>query len=105
MTVFDGLKNRADDFLAFIRERAVVGLAIGFIMGGAVSRAASSFVQDVINPVIGVALGSTKTLAQMTVGVIKIGSFITVLIDLFVLILVVYVIFRVLRLDKLDKKK
>ena len=37
-------------FLNFIREQGVVGLAIGFILGGAISKLVAALVNDLINP-------------------------------------------------------
>ncbi len=41
------------DFLNFIREQGIIGLATGFILGGAVSKVVSSLVGDIIQPIIG----------------------------------------------------
>ena len=95
-------------FIDFIRKQGVVGLAIGFILGGAVSKVVSSLVQDIINPVLGLALGKIGNLAEayIEVGAAKImwGSFISVLIDFLVIAFVVYFIFKKLGFEKLDKK-
>jgi large-conductance mechanosensitive channel len=40
------------NFIDFIREQGIVGLAAGFILGGAVSKAVSALVTDVINPIL-----------------------------------------------------
>ena len=37
-------------FLEFIRERGVLGLAIGFILGGSVTKVVSAFLADILNP-------------------------------------------------------
>ncbi|MBI4133112.1 MscL family protein [Candidatus Uhrbacteria bacterium] len=93
-------------FLDFIRERGVVGLAVGFIIGGAVTKTVTSLVDDVINPLIGTFAGSSLKLSEMTVGVIKVGSFANNLINLFIISVVVYfVLYKALRLDKLEKPK
>lgn len=96
-------------FVAFIREQGVVGLAVGFILGGAVSKVVASLVSDIINPIISIALGATGDLATaaLTIGPIEImwGSFLSVLIDFIVIAMVVYFGVRGLGLDKLDKKK
>jgi large conductance mechanosensitive channel len=96
-------------FVNFIREQGVVGLAIGFIMGGAVSKVVTSLVNDIISPVIGLALGKLGNLkdAAVTLGPVKIawGSFVSTTIDFIIIAAVIYVGFRVLRLEKLDKKK
>lgn len=96
-------------FLDFIREQGVVGLAVGFILGGAVSKVVSSLVADIINPVLSIALGAAGDLknASLEVGPISLmwGSFLTTAIDFIVIALVVYFGVKLLKLDKLDKKK
>lgn len=92
-------------FVAFVREQGVMGLAIGFILGTAVSKVVSSFVQDVLDPVIGVIFGSAGSLAHWAVGPVKIGAFVSNAIDFLIIAAVVYALFRALRLEKLDLKK
>lgn len=96
-------------FLEFIREQGVVGLAVGFILGGAVSKLVSALVTDVINPLISVAMGSVGGLksASFTVGsaVFLYGDLISVLIDFIVIALVVYFGVKLLRLDEHIKKR
>lgn len=93
----------------FIREQGVVGLATGFILGGAVSSVVSSLVQDIINPVLSIVLGAAGNLSEMTltVGSVELmwGNFAAILIDFLVIALVVYYGVSALGLDKLDKKK
>lgn len=96
-------------FIQFIREQGVVGLAIGFILGGAISKVVSALVTDIINPLIGLALGKTgglKTLA-FSVGEVEFlfGDFISVVIDFLIIAAVVYFGFKMLRIDRLDKPK
>lgn len=101
-------KNSLRGFLDFIRERGVVSLAIGFILGGAVTKLVSSLVSDIINPVLGIVLGYagglTKIVVKLGPAQVKIGSFVSALIDFVVIALVVYYGVRLLGLDKLDKK-
>lgn len=96
-------------FLTFIREQGVVGLAVGFILGGSVSKVVAALVEDIINPVIGLVLGSAAGLKEMAFTLagaeIKLGAFVAVLIDFLVVAAVVYYGFKGLGLDKLDKKK
>ena len=96
-------------FINFIREQGVMGLAIGFILGGAVSKVVASFVEDIINPIIGIVLGATGALdeAVLRVGPVEIlwGSFVATVIDFVIIALVIYYGFKLLRLEKLDKKK
>lgn len=99
--------KRFNGFIEFIREQGVVGLAIGFILGGAVSKMVSSLVTDIINPFIGIVLGKVE-LAQLSARIgsatIAYGNFISNLIDFAIIAAVVYVGFKVLRLDRLKKQ-
>jgi len=96
-------------FIDFIREQGVVGLAVGFILGGAVSKLVSALVTDIINPLIGVAFGAVGGLkyASFSIGsaVFLYGDLISVLVDFIVIAVVVYFGLVALRLDKLGKKK
>jgi large conductance mechanosensitive channel len=96
-------------FINFIREQGVVGLAVGFIMGGAVSKVVSALVTDIINPLLGLAMGSVGGLktAYLTLGSAEIlyGDLIGVCVDFIVIALVVYFGVKILKLDRLDKKK
>jgi large conductance mechanosensitive channel len=98
-----------EGFMDFIRKQGVVGLAVGFILGGAVSKVVSSLVEDIINPLLGIALGAAGSLetASLKLGPASImwGSFVAVLIDFLVIALVVYYGVKGMGLDKLDKKK
>ncbi|MBW7956120.1 MscL family protein [Patescibacteria group bacterium] len=96
-------------FIQFVREQGVVGLAVGFILGGAVSKVVAALVEDIINPILALVLGGAENLSSMylQVGAAKImwGSFLNVIIDFIVIALVVYFGVKWLGLDKLDKKK
>jgi large conductance mechanosensitive channel len=95
-------------FIDFVRERGVMGLAIGFILGGAISKTVASLVEDIINPLIGLAMGRINLADKaFTLGSasIKYGSFISAIINFTIIAAVVYFGFKILRLEKLDKKK
>jgi len=96
-------------FLEFIREKGVVGLAVGFILGGSISRLVTSLVSDVVNPIIGLLLGFTKGLqtASFKIGSATIlwGHFVSTLIDFLIVALVVYFGVKILRLDKFEKSQ
>ena len=98
-------KNSMKGFLTFIREQGVMGLAIGFILGGAVSKMVTSLVQNIIQPLLGYVIGSTEGLNSLAFGPITYGQFVTALIDFLLIAAVVYFIFKGLGFDKLDKKK
>lgn len=93
------------DFVTFIREQGVVGLAIGFILGGAVSKVVSSLVEDIIQPAIGMVFGSADGLSSLAAGPVMYGNFITIVIDFVIIAAVVYYIFKKFGFEKLDAKK
>jgi large conductance mechanosensitive channel len=96
-------------FLNFIREQGVMGLAVGFILGGAISKVVASLVTDIINPLVGILLGFTANLADASFWVLgkqlMWGHFLSVLIDFTIIAGVVYFGVHGLGLDKIDKPK
>src|SRR3989338_10705286 len=103
--VREQLKGTVAGFITFIRGRGVMGLAIGFVLGGAVSKVTTSFASDVVNPALSYFFGGTGRLGDLMLGSIAIGKFLAAILDFFILALTVYLIFKVLKLDRLDKKK
>lgn len=96
------------NFLNFVREQGVVGLAVGFILGGAVSKLVSALVTDLFNPLIGLLIGGLNLEKNyLPLGDTKLmwGDFVSVFIDFVIIAFVVYFGVKWLRLDKLDKKK
>jgi large conductance mechanosensitive channel len=96
-------------FLNFIREQGVMGLAVGFILGGAVSKVVTALVEDIINPLIGLAMGAAKGLNTASFGIgsarILYGDLLSVIIDFAVVAAVVYFGVKLIGLDKLNKNK
>ena len=92
-------------FVGFLRERGVAGFAIGFIFGGAAQIFVKSLMDDIINPLVSLFLGPVGRLSDYTVGVLRIGSFFSALVNFLILCFVMYLIFKVLHLEKLDKPK
>ena len=96
-------------FISFVREQGVIGLAVGFILGGAVSDLIKSLIDNIINPVLGIALNQVDGLSKAYFPIfgakIMYGAFISTLINFAVIAAVVYVSIRQLKLDRLDKKK
>jgi large conductance mechanosensitive channel len=97
------------DFVDFIRKQGIVGLAIAFIMGAAVTRVVQAIVADIINPIIGVFTGQLSGFKDLTVTVgsaqLLIGDLISVLIDFVIVAFVVFGLYEWLKLKKLDKKE
>jgi large conductance mechanosensitive channel len=95
-------------FIQFIRKQGVVGLAVGFILGGAVAKFVTAIVTDIINPLLGLLLSKAGNLkdATWTVGsaVVRWGDLVSAAIDFVIIAAVVYLGVHVLGLDRLDHK-
>jgi large conductance mechanosensitive channel len=95
-------------FLDFVREQGVVGLAVGFILGGAVSKTVTSLVDNIINPIVGALLGKvalTEKMVSMGGVSLKYGAFISTVVDFVIVAAVIYFGVNMLGLNKLDKPK
>jgi large conductance mechanosensitive channel len=98
------------DFIIFIREKGVLGLAVGIIMGGAVTKLVTSIVDNLINPLIGVVTGAAGNLnalvytMPLTSITFKYGAFISSLIDFIAVLAVVYFVFVKSPINKIDRK-
>ena len=79
------MQKQVHGFVTFIREQGVIGLAIGFILGGAIKEVVSALVDDLVNPIVGIFLGPIGDLGEVVIPVasaqVAIGSFIATLID------------------------
>lgn len=99
--------NIMKGFIGFLRERGISGFAVGFILGKATSDLIGSFVNDIINPIIGILTGNFKDLSKMSFqagsATVNYGNFLVLLINFVILALVVYLVFKVLRLDHIDR--
>ena len=98
------------EFIAFIREKGVLGLAVGIIMGGAVTKLVTSIVEHLINPLIGAVTGAAGNLNSLAYTLpltditFKYGAFISSLIDFIAVLAVVYFVFVKSPINKIDKK-
>jgi len=102
-------------FLNFIRSQGVVGLAVGLVLGGAISVMVKSLIDNVVMPPLGLLLGSADglkglawTMANTAKGqpvVLHYGVFLNDLINFIIIALVVYLLICLLRIEKFDKKK
>jgi len=108
-------ETQVKGFLDFIRTQGVIGLAVGLVLGGAVSIVVKSLVDNVVMPPIGLLLGSSDGLKGLfwTIGKthdglpsnLYYGTFLNDFLNFIIIALVVYLVFHLLGLTKLDKKK
>lgn len=109
-------KSQLTQFLDFVREQGVVGLAIGLAIGTAAGAAVKQIVDGLINPIIGFMIGGIDLtqLKWVVVGhgsngkgglVFSWGSILSSIITLLATALVIYWLIHMAKLDKLDKPK
>ena len=98
------------EFINFIREKGVLGLAVGIIIGGTLTKFVTSIVDNLISPIVGFITGAAGNLNEMTYTVpmttitFKYGAFISSAIDFAAVIFVVYIVFVKSPLNKIDRK-
>lgn len=104
--------NPAAGFVNFLREHAVVGLAVGFAIATQAQGVIKSLTDNFINPIYGL-LFNTANLASQSVTVhfrgraaeIHWGAVVTTLVNFLFVLLAIYLLIKLFNLDKLDKKK
>ena len=96
------------EFMEFLKEYKVVGLAVAFIMGVAATSLVKSLVSNIIMPVITPFIpGGAWETATLTIGPVVIGwgAFVGELINFGVIAIVVFIIAKkVLKEEKVAKK-
>jgi large conductance mechanosensitive channel len=96
------------EFRDFLNEYKVVGLAVAFIMGAAVTNLVNSLVSNIIMPIVGVALpGGDWQTAVVSLGPVSLGAgaFLASLINFAIIALVVFMIAKtVFKEEKVGKR-
>jgi large conductance mechanosensitive channel len=98
------------EFVHFVREKGVIGLAVGIIVGGAVTQFVNAIIKDLIDPIIGAVIGGGQGLASYAYTIpatditFTYGNLISELINFVAILLVIYLLFVKSPLNKLDKK-
>jgi len=106
------LRNNIQEFILFVREKGVLGLAIGIIVGGAVTKLVNAIVNDLVNPLLGAITGRAEDLVTLTYTipyteiVLKWGDLLSNLIEFISILFIVYFVFMKLPIIRdIDKKK
>lgn len=101
------------EFFDFLKTFGIIGLAIAFVIGQASSKLVTAFVEDIINPLVGLFLpsGSLETLSANVMSVsgtmseFKYGDLIANIIDFLIIALVVFVAYKFLSRYKIVEDK
>jgi large conductance mechanosensitive channel len=96
-------KSFMQEFMDFLNKYGVIGLAIAFVMGAAVTKLVAALVADLIMPIIGALIpGGDWRAATLTIGNIKfmVGDFVGALIDFIIIALVIFMIVKTIVKEK-----
>ncbi|HEX6067635.1 MAG TPA: MscL family protein [Nitrososphaera sp.] len=94
-----------DEFIGFLKTFGVIGLAIAFVIGAAASKLVTAFVNDIINPIVGLALpsGDLKTLhynvTSSTTGATSTfayGDLISNILDFMIIAFIVFLAYKIM---------
>jgi large conductance mechanosensitive channel len=100
-------------FIDFVREQNVVSVAIGLIFGLAAKSLVDTMMIAVINPIVGVFLGTNnldnkffclKSVDGICTSKLAWGTLLSSLINFLIILAIVYFMVKILKLDRLDKK-
>ena len=103
--------NPVGGFLAFLRDYAVVGLAVGFVIGlqaqTLVKQLVASFIDPTFNLLFGQALSQRAFVTHFHGRAVSYswGAFAYALLDFLFVLGAIYAIVKIFNLDKLDKPK
>lgn len=96
-----------DEFMTFLKNYQVIGLAVAFIIGAASTKLVSAFVNDIIMPVIAVLIpgGDWRNFVLNVEGIkFALGDFAGALIDFLIIAAVVFLIVKVIMKGDTSKK-
>lgn len=99
-------------FVAFLRERAVVGLAIGFVIGAQMQVVVKSLIDSIVTPLFQLIVPGNRTLPDRVWSVhvggaaaeFKWGALVYALLNFLFVVITIYIVLRLFKLDRLDKK-
>ncbi len=104
--------NPVSGFVGFLREHAIVGLAVGFAIATQVQTVVKQLIASFVDPLYALLFNgqklSAKTLTLHWHGRIQQfgwGAFVYTLIDFIFVLAAIYAVIKIFNLDKLDKRK
>ena len=97
------MKNFMEEFKAFALRGNVMDMAIGVIIGGAFQAIIKSFIENIINPLVGVIFQVDFSNVVISLGSVNlmIGAFISSVINFFLLAFVLFIMVKAI--NKLKK--
>lgn len=96
-------KSFMQEFIDFLNKYGVIGLAVAFVMGAAVTKLVTALVTDLIMPVIAALIpGGDWKASTLNIGGIKflVGDFVGALIDFMIIAFVIFLIVKAVVKEK-----
>ncbi|HXD92464.1 MAG TPA: large conductance mechanosensitive channel protein MscL [Bacteroidia bacterium] len=96
------------EFKEFAMKGNVIDLAIGVVIGGAFGKIVSSLIDDVITPLIltpALKAANLSNIADLKMGAVKYGSFLSNVISFIIVALVLFVIIKGINASKKKKEE
>lgn len=107
----DLVREQVGGFSKFLQEYAVIGLALGFIVGQPANEVVKQFVGAFINPLFQIIFGQNLSSRAATfhhgtkVVLIPWGGFVFALIEFLVVLITIYAAVKILKLDRYIRNK
>jgi large conductance mechanosensitive channel len=106
-------KSFIKQFFEFLKVFGIIGLAIAFVIGAAATKLVTAFVQDIINPTVGLFLpaGELTKMSSNVTGIsgvpsqFKYGDLTANIIDFLIIALIVFLAYKFLSRYKLVEDK
>lgn len=105
-------KQAVGGFVDFLREHAIVGLAVGFVLATQVQTVVKQLIDSLINPLFQLLLPGDEVLSKRNFTLyfngkhpsFGWGAIVYALLDFLFIAVAIYIIIKIFKLDKLDKK-
>ncbi len=107
----DIVREQTAGFVHFLRDYAVVGLAVGFIIGQQAQTVVKQLIDSFVTPLLNFIIGQDIQHKSFAIGngtheaTIAWGKFLYVLLDFAIAMVFIYAIVKLFRFDKLAHKK
>ena len=95
------------EFMAFLKNYQVIGLAIAVVIGAAAGKMVTAFVTDIIMPLVGMLIPGgdwRKIVFQVGSGQFLVGDFLGAVIDFLIIAAVVYIVVKFIMKADATKK-
>ena len=105
----DVVLKQVDGFANFLKEYAVVGLAVGFIAGQQANAVVKQLVDSFVNPFVQILFGTSLTDQTSTfhhgkdVVLLPWGKFLYVMLQFFFVLITIYAVIKLFKLDRFKK--